>query len=191
MTRLVFFCGHSGTGKTTLAKRLIHPLMQRTKESFCFLDKDTLYGQYSSAVMGALTGNPNDRDSAVYLQHLRNPEYQGLLDTARENLALQVNTLVVGPLSQEIKGHYLKDHQWLGVDPRTAIHIVWVSIDEALAYERIKKRGIPADDYKLEHWEEYRQRRFDPDPATYPELILFDNTAPTQNDIEHLLNLLC
>ncbi|MDR8080807.1 ATP-binding protein, partial [Burkholderia cenocepacia] len=28
MTHLVFFCGHAVTGKTTLAKRLIGPLMR-------------------------------------------------------------------------------------------------------------------------------------------------------------------
>lgn len=55
MTHLVFFCGHAGTGKTTLAKRLIGPLMQATGEPFCLLDKDTLYGRYSSAAMDALS----------------------------------------------------------------------------------------------------------------------------------------
>ena len=93
MPRLIFFCGHAGTGKTTLARRTIATLMQQAHlrcsgESFCLLDKDTLYGQYSSAVMGVLTGDPNDRDSPPYLQHLRQPEYDGLLATARENLAL-------------------------------------------------------------------------------------------------------
>ena len=70
--------------------------MRATGEAFCLLDKDTLYGRYSSAAMGALTENPNDRDSPLYLKHLRDPEYQGLLDTARENLALGIGALVVG-----------------------------------------------------------------------------------------------
>ena len=100
MPRLIFFCGHAGTGKTTLARRTIAALMaeahvQCTGESFCLLDKDTLYGDYSSAVMGVLTGDPNDRDSPPYLQHLRNPEYHGLKKTARENLGLGVSTIVV------------------------------------------------------------------------------------------------
>ena len=72
VTHLVF-CGHAGTGKTTLAKRLIGPLMRATGEAFCLLDKDTLYGRHSSAAMGALTENPNDRDSPLYLKHLRDP----------------------------------------------------------------------------------------------------------------------
>ncbi len=102
MPRLIFFCGHAGTGKTTLAKRALPLLHRRSSESFCLLDKDTLYGGYSSAVMGVLTGDANDRDSPLYLQHLRGPEYAGLLNTARENLALGVNCIVVGPLSREV-----------------------------------------------------------------------------------------
>ena len=103
MTHLVFICGHAGTGKTTIAKRLVGPLMRETGEAFCLLDKDTLYGRYSAAAMGALTGDPNDRDSPLYLQHLHDPEYQGLLDTARENLELGVGVIVVGPLSREVR----------------------------------------------------------------------------------------
>ena len=180
MPRLIFFCGHAGTGKTTIAKHLIGPLIQRTGESFCLLDKDTLYGRYSAAVMGALTGDPNDRDSPTYLQHLRDPEYQGLLDTARENLALGINVIVVGPLSREIRDHRLNDPQWLGIDAATDLHIVWVHLPEAVARARIEQRGNPNDAYKLAHWEDYRQRRFMPAASDYPELIMFDNTSPTE-----------
>ena len=73
MTHLVFFCGHAGTGKTTLAKKLIGPLMQASSSPFCLLDKDTLFGGYSAAAMSMLTGDPNDRDSPLFLQHLRDP----------------------------------------------------------------------------------------------------------------------
>jgi predicted kinase len=187
MPRLIFFCGHAGTGKTTLAKRLIGPLMRRTGESFCLLDKDTLYGRYSAAVMGVLTGDPDDRDSPLYLEHLRDPEYNALLDTARENIALGVNVIVVGPLSREIKAHCLVDHAWLNVPSETDLHIVWAHLAEDEAHRRIVARGNPNDAYKLAHWEEYRRRRFAPDPAEYPELILFDNTAPSDAALEALL----
>lgn len=190
MTRMIFFCGHAGTGKTTLAKRLIQPLMQATGESFCLLDKDTLYGNYSAAVMAALTGDPNDRDSPVYLRHLRDPEYGGLLDTARENLALGINTLVVGPLSREIKERKLFDRAWLGIGVDVRVRVVWVDVSETIAHERIAARGNPNDAYKLAHWEEYRQRRFVPDAMTYPELLRFDNTAPQDADYNYLLRSL-
>jgi branched-chain amino acid transport system permease protein len=75
MAKLIYFCGHAGTGKTTLARRAVARLHAATGESFCLLDKDTLYGTFSARVMGLLTGDPNDRDSPTYLDHLRDQEY--------------------------------------------------------------------------------------------------------------------
>ncbi|QQK01205.1 ATP-binding protein [Burkholderia anthina] len=187
MTHLVFFCGHAGTGKTTLAKRLIGPLMRATGEAVCLLDKDTLYGHYSSAAMGALTSDPNDRDSPLYLKHLRDPEYQGLLDTARENLALGIGALVVGPLSREVRDRRILDRAWLGITPDVTLTVVWVHTTEDVAHERIVARGNPNDAYKLAHWDEYRQRRFVPTGDECDGIVMFDNTAPSDADIETLL----
>ncbi|SPD47641.1 conserved protein of unknown function [Cupriavidus neocaledonicus] len=190
MPRLIFFCGHAGTGKTTLAHRLIGPLMQATAEPFCLLDKDTLYGRYSAAAMAAITGDPNDRDSPAYLDHLRDPEYQGLLDTARENLALGISVIVIGPLSREVRAHLLNDPDWLNVPAGTTVRTVWVHLPEDEAHARIIRRGNPNDAYKLAHWDAYRTRRFMPAPADYPELIFFDNQAPGQAEIDALLRAL-
>ncbi|MDR6411628.1 AAA family ATPase [Paraburkholderia sp. 22099] len=187
MTRLVFFCGHAGTGKTTLAKKLIGPLMKATASPFCLLDKDTLYGSYSAAAMGMLTGDPNDRDSPLFLEHLREPEYRGLLDTARDNLALGVSALVVGPLSREVRERRLFDRAWLGVDANVALRVVWVHTSEETAHQRIVARGNPNDAYKLAHWDEYRQRRFVPSGDLCEDLLMFDNTAPAAADYEALL----
>lgn len=190
MPRLFFFCGHSGTGKTTLAKRLVTSLIQQSGEPFCLLDKDTLYGSYSAAVMALLTGDPNDRDSPTYLQHLRDPEYRALLDTARENLSLDVNVIVVAPLSREIRTHQLLNPEWLRMPEQTDMRIVWVHLEEAEARRRIERRGNPNDAYKLTHWDDYRLRRFLPAPSDYPELIYFDNTTPSVQDVENLQNRL-
>ncbi|MEJ3960851.1 ATP-binding protein [Brachymonas sp. G13] len=190
MPHLIFLCGHAGTGKTTLAKRLVRELNDRSEDSYCMLDKDTLYGNFSSAVMGVLTGNPNDRDSPVYLDNLRNPEYAGLLDTARDNLELGTHVLVVAPLSREIKAHQLIDRDWLRVGPEVQITVVWVHLQEAEARRRIELRGNPNDEWKLQHWDQYRTRLFQPNPDEYPELFQFDNTQDDGTRYRELLEML-
>jgi predicted kinase len=187
MPRLIFFCGHAGAGKTTLAKRLFPRLLAAGGQPLCLLDKDTLYGQYSAAVMGALTGNPNDRDSPLYLQHLRDPEYRGLLATARENLALGVGAVVVGPLSREVAAHRLADRAWLGVGADVTVRVVWVTLPEQEARRRIAARANPNDAWKLAHWDAYRTRLSEPQAADYPELLLFDNTTASESAEQRLL----
>ncbi|KXV14656.1 ATPase [Caballeronia megalochromosomata] len=178
---LIFFCGHAGTGKTTLAKQLFAPLMQASREPFCLLDKDTLYGAYSAAAIGALTGDPHDRDSPLFIEHFRDPEYRCLVDTAAENLALGVSVVIVAPLTREVRSARLFDRAWLGIGDDVAIRVVWVQVDENVARERIVARGDPNDAYKLAHWEEYRQRLFVPDEALAESLLIFDNTAPSDD----------
>jgi predicted kinase len=187
VTHLVFVCGHAGTGKTTLAKRLIGPLMKATGQPFCLLDKDTLYGVYSAAAIGALTGDPNDRDSPLFLQHFRDPEYRGLFDTAADNLRLGIGVVAVGPLSREVRERKLFDHAWLGVPKEVEISVVWVATSEETARERIGARGNPNDAYKLAHWDAYRQRRFVPSGDACDGLLDFDNTSPTPADYDLLL----
>ncbi|SAL06442.1 ATPase [Caballeronia calidae] len=176
---LIFFCGHAGTGKTTLAKQLFGPLVRATGAPFCLLDKDTLYGAYSAAAIGALTGDPHDRDSPLFIEHFRDPEYRCLVDTAAENLALGVSVVIVAPLTREVRSSRLFDRAWLGIGDDVAIRVVWVHVDEDVARERIVARGDPNDAYKLAHWEQYRQRLFVPDEALARTLVMFDNTAPT------------
>jgi predicted kinase len=191
MKHLLFFCGHAGTGKTTLAKRLFAPLMRETGEPFCLLDKDTLYGAYSAAAIGALTGDPHDRDSPLFIEHLRDPEYRSLVDTAAENLALGVSAVVIAPLTREVRERRLFDRAWLGIGDDVTIRVVWVHVSEDVARERIVARGDPNDAYKLAHWQEYRQRLFFPDDALAADLLMFDNTASSPDDEAHLLAQLC
>ena len=187
MPRLIVFCGHAGAGKTSIAKRSIPLLHHRSGESFCLLDKDTVYGAFSSHVMGILTGNPNDRDSPLYLEKLRDHEYNGLMDIARENLSIGTNVVLVAPSSRELKSGALFDHRQLKLPSDTAIQVVWVTLDETTAKERIKIRGNALDDYKLANWDEYAKRRFEPSTRDYPHLKIFNNSHFDAQIFEDLL----
>ncbi len=160
--RLILFAGHAGTGKSTLAKRALPLIVEKTGEDFIFLDKDTVYGAFSAQVMKLTTQNPNDRDSPYYLEHLRDWEYRGLIDIARENLLLGVNVILVGPFSKEIQSGQMFDPVALGIPPQTSIQIAWIDLEENEAKNRMLKRADPRDEWKLTHWSEYAKRRTQP-----------------------------
>ena len=188
--RLLLFAGHAGTGKTTLAKQALPELAARSGRDFFFLDKDTAYGAFSSHIMGLLTGDPADRDSPTYLQHLRNGEYAGLLDITRENLALGLKVMLVGPFTREIMAGKFFRPQELGLPTNTICRIAWIDLPSDEARRRIERRADPRDAWKLAHWDSYLQRRIE--PPEHPGILRFDNSAfdPAAFDklVAHLLD---
>jgi predicted kinase len=183
---LILFAGHAGTGKSTLAKKALPLIIEKTGEDFFFLDKDTAYGAFSAHVMELTTQNPNDRDSPFYLENLRDWEYQGLIDIARENLLLGVNVILVGPFSREIQSGRMFDARALGVPPKTSIQIAWIDLDEAEAKKRMEKRADPRDEWKLAHWEQYTKRRTE--PPTHALLHRFDNCVFNEASFEKFID---
>ena len=184
--RLILFAGHAGTGKSTLAKRALPLIIEKTGEDFFFLDKDTVYGAFSAHVMELTTHNPNDRDSPYYLQNLRDWEYQGLIDIARENLLLGVNVILVGPFSKEIQSGRMFNPEALGVPTQTKISIAWIDLKESEAKRRMEKRDDSRDQWKLAHWDEYVKRRID--PPQHSSIQRFDNLNFDQAEFEKLIN---
>jgi len=187
--RLILFAGHAGTGKSTLAKKALPLIVEKTGEDFFFLDKDTVYGAYSAHVMELTTNNPNDRDSPFYLQNLRDWEYAGLIAIAKENLQLGVNVILVGPFSSEIQSGRMFNPEELGVPSASSIRIAWIDLDEDEAKRRMEKRADPRDEYKLEHWDQYIKRRVD--PPEHIAIQCFDNLhfdeAKFEKLIDHLI----
>jgi len=184
--RLILFAGHAGTGKSTLAKKSLPLIIERTGEDFFFLDKDTVYGAFSAHVMELTTHNPNDRDSPFYLNHLRDWEYQGLIDVARENLLLGVNVILVGPFSKEIQSGHMLNPQALGIPPQTSISIAWIDLDAQEAKLRMEKRGDPRDQWKLMHWDQYATRRID--PPEHQRIKRFNNKDFDEAKFLHLID---
>jgi len=184
--RLILFAGHAGTGKSTLAKRAIPMIIEKTGEDFFFLDKDTVYGAFSAHVMKLTTQNPNDRDSPYYLENLRDWEYQGLIDIAKENLLLGVNVILVGPFSKEIQSGRMFHPQELGIPPHTSIQIAWIDLEELEAKKRMEQRGDPRDEWKLAHWDEYAKRRIE--PPIHSALHRFDNLSFNETAFDKLIN---
>ncbi len=186
--RLILFAGHAGTGKTTLAKRAVPILAQRSGRDFFFLDKDTAYGAFSSHIMGLLTGDPDDRDSPTYLQHLRDHEYAGLLSITRENLELGQQAMLVGPFTREIMaGKFFRPTE-LGLPAETVCRIAWIDLSSAEAKRRIEARNDARDQWKLAHWDDYLKRRVE--PPQHPALQRFDNDRFDAQAFDRLIDFL-
>ena len=186
--RLILFAGHAGTGKSTLAKRALPLIVKKTGADFFFLDKDTVYGAYSSHVMQLTTHKPNDRDSPYYLENLRDWEYSGLIDIVRENLLLGVNVILVGPFSREIQSGEMFSPTALGIPPETSIRLAWIDLEENEAKHRIEQRGDPRDDWKLANWNQYAKRRIE--PPEHPAIFRFDNLQFNEERFEKLVEQL-
>ncbi len=186
--RLILFAGHAGTGKTTLAKRAVPLLASRSGRDFFFLDKDTAYGAFSSHIMGLLTGDPDDRDSPTYLQHLRDREYAGLLEITRENLELGQQVMLVGPFTREIMaGKFFRPAE-LGLPADTVCRIAWIDLSSAEAKRRIEARNDARDRWKLVHWDDYLKRRVE--PPQHPGLKRFDNDHFDAQAFDQLIDFL-
>jgi predicted kinase len=188
--RLILFAGHAGSGKTTLAKKALPLIVEKTGENFFFLDKDTVYGAYSAHVMELTTKNPNDRDSPFYLQNVRDWEYSGLIAITKENLQLGVNVILVGPFSSEIQSGRMFKPQELGVPSVSSIRVAWIDLEESEAKSRMEQRADPRDEYKLQHWDEYTKRRVE--PPEHAAIQRFDNLhfneIQFEKLIDHLIN---
>ena len=184
--RLILFAGHAGTGKSTLAKRALPLIIKKTGEDFFFLDKDTVYGAYSSHVMELTTHNPNDRDSPYYLENLRDWEYSGLIDIVRENLLIGVNVILVGPFSKEIQSGKMFSPVALGIPSETIIRLAWIDLEESEAKNRMEKRADPRDDWKLANWNQYTKRRIQ--PPERPAIFRFDNLEFNEDQFKKLID---
>ncbi|CAM3789870.1 AAA family ATPase [Polynucleobacter brandtiae] len=186
--RLILFAGHAGTGKSTLAKKALPLIIEKTGEDFFFLDKDTVYGAFSAHVMALTTNDPHDRDSPYYLKNLRDWEYSGLIAIAQENLQLGVNVILVGPFSSEIQSGRMFKPEALGIPLETQIKVAWIDLNQDEAKHRMEKRADPRDQWKLNHWEQYSQRRID--PPQHALIQRFDNLHFDPSNFEDLIDYL-
>ena len=184
--RLILFAGHAGTGKTTLAKKALPLIIEKTGADFFFLDKDTVYGAYSAHIMELTTNNPNDRDSPFYLKNLRDWEYAGLIAIAKENLQLGVNVILVGPFSTEIQSGKIFNPDQLGIPSESSIKIAWIDLAENEAKQRLEKRADPRDEWKLQHWDDYVKRRVE--PPDHLAIQRFDNQSFSEVQFEKLID---
>lgn len=179
MSKLIFFLGPAGAGKTTLAEAWLQ------RHGGAYLDMDTLLRPAAEAIMTLAGEDPEDRDSPFYKKHCRDLGYRITMDAALQQLRLGLDAVVVGPFTKETEDAGWLDGELARIGVTTSevsVKIVLVALSsEADYYARIQSRASALDGWKLANWEQFRQSlrpRAIAWPLSAGSVLTFDNTAP-------------
>lgn len=167
MATALFVLGHAGSGKTKFSKEFIK-MRLKSKEPWCLIDKDTCGELLSNQLMIAYGLNPNDRDSPTYKEKVRDLEYATALAIAKEQLKLDINVVLPGPWTKELKEGFPKD---------TVLKFIYIDVSIDKIKDRIVKRNKPRDQWKLDNWESFSKTLIKPE-------IIVEKNIPIINSIE-------
>ncbi|MFB6957764.1 AAA family ATPase [Streptomyces sp. NPDC056309] len=147
---LALVAGYAGSGKSEAGKLLA------AATGWAMLDKDTLSRSMTERLLQAMGGDPDDRHSPAYLDHVRPLEYECLMKAAWENLECGISVVLVAPFLSEAA-----DAQWASRVTRRCRRLsarfeaLWVDSDAESMRERLISRNASRDTWKLAHWPAY------------------------------------
>nr|WP_154893441.1 AAA family ATPase [Paenibacillus xylanexedens] len=182
MSKLIFFLGGAGSGKTTLAKALSR------KYKAAFFDMDILLRPAAEAIMTLQGLDPSDRDSPEYKRLCRDLGYRITMDAALDNVQLGIDTVVVGPFTKETEttGWIEQELSRIGRSLEdTDVRVAYIYLaNEQLYHKRIVARQSPLDEYKLANWDTFtaslaRKQVAWPLPAS--SVVYIDNSEEDVN----------
>ncbi|WP_433661101.1 AAA family ATPase [Nocardia sp. CA-128927] len=158
---VLVMCGFPGSGKSTAAAWVA------AQAGAYVLDKDDFASRLERDVMGALVGDPSDRNSELYWSVMVPGIYEGLI---RTGLGIAVHHPIVldGPFLSVIRqaadaGLSLGQHiRAVAQAPDSlVVHSVWLDSSAVQIKQRMITRGAERDRGKLADWETYRQNVLD------------------------------
>lgn len=143
--------GPAGSGKSTIAQRLAR------QHGAAYLDKDAMSARFVEAALSSAGYDPGDREgNAFYLERILPLEYDSLLDVAGANLRIGRSVVIDAPF-----GQYLSEPTFITLAgehfdwPRVDIEVVRVRVSPTTLQDRLRRRGLDRDHFKLAHWDEY------------------------------------
>ena len=98
--------------------------------------------------------DPDDRDSETFKRTFREPIYDTLFDSARENIPFQ-EAVIVGPFTRELRDPDWPSNLSKSLGGPVEMHYVFCPAD--IRKQRLAQRGDRRDLAKLRDWEKYIQ----------------------------------
>ena len=163
MNRAYIVCGSPAAGKTEYGKKLA----ERTGAAF--LDIDAATERLVRLALELAGHDPDDRDSAYFKEHFREPVYEQLFDLARDNLR-HIDVVIAGPFTRE-----LRNPAWCDILAErlgSPVEVHYVACPPDIRRERMRRRGNPRDEAKLREWDEYLRYYGDEAPPRCPHVLV-------------------
>ena len=147
--RLILVTSPPASGKTfvsqQLAKKLPHVV---------YLDKDALIPLSKRIFLVA--GEEYNRSSEFFEEHIRNFEYEAILDIAFEALEYENLVLINAPFTREVRDNdYMINLKTKLAEHNAELVLIWVVTDIEVSHQRMIERNSPRDTWKLANWDAY------------------------------------
>jgi len=177
LKRLILVTSPPACGKTYISKKLAENLRH-----VVYLDKDTLIPL--SKVIFEVAGEPYNRSSDFFYEHIRDVEYVTILELAYEALKYDDIVLINAPFTSEVRDHdYIEGLKKKLVQMNTKLTVIWVQTDVEVCRQRMIARNSDRDTWKLQNWDEYiKTVNFNipaalDDPDVLDDLLIFKNSS--------------
>lgn len=167
MKRLLLVTSPPACGKTYISRKLAENL-----KHIVYLDKDTLIAL--SNIIFDVAGQERNRSSEFFETHIRNAEYEVIIQLAMEALHYDDMVLINAPFTREVRNpEFMR-----GLRERLAVFearltVIWIQTSLEVCRQRMLARNSERDTWKIEHWEEYVGTR----DFTIPECLNDPQTA--------------
>lgn len=179
-------------GKTYISKQLAKNL-----KHVVYLDKDTLIPL--SDQIFKVAGATRDRSSDFFEEHIRNYEYEAIIDLGMEALLYDDIVLINAPFTREIRDEaYIRNFRAKLAKKNAKLVIIWVVTDPEVCHQRMIARNSDRDTWKLANWDEYIAgvnfsipSHLD-DIAVRDDLLLFYNSSEQEynQSMEQVISIL-
>ena len=147
--KLILVTSPPACGKTYVAMKLAAEL-----NHVVYLDKDALI--ILSRQIFEVAGQPYDRSSDFFEEHIRDYEYAAILDMAVDALEYDGIALINALFTREVRNpRFMESLRQDLMRKNARLYVVWVVTDPEICKKRMIRRNSDRDTWKLAHWDEY------------------------------------
>ena len=147
LKKLILVTSPPACGKTFVSKQISKAL-----DHIVYLDKDTLIGL--SKQIFVVANEEYNRSSDFFEEHIRNYEYDVIVDLALEALDYDSKVLINAPFTREIRDkEYMRGLKAKLQEKGAELVIIWVETDIEVCHQRMISRNSDRDTWKLENWD--------------------------------------